>query len=43
MCDCDELEFEDFEAMLRTLSVKSPAPAAQVQLQPPVLQISAPK
>jgi hypothetical protein len=25
MCDCEELEFEDFEVMLSALSKKSPA------------------
>jgi hypothetical protein len=38
MCDCEELEFEDFEVMLTALSKKSPAPA-EAPLQAPVLQV----
>jgi hypothetical protein len=41
MCDCEELEFEDFEVMLSTLSKKSPAPAVEVLA--PVPQIIAAK
>lgn len=41
MCDCEELEFEDFEVMLTALSKKSPAPAVEVPLQAPVPQIVA--
>jgi hypothetical protein len=43
MCDCEELEFEDFEVMLTTLSKKTPAPAVEVTLQAPVLEVVAPK
>ena len=39
MCDCEELEFEDFEVMLAALSKKSPAPAQEVPLQAPILQV----
>jgi hypothetical protein len=38
MCDCEELEFEDFEVMLTALSKKSPAPAMEATLQAPVPQ-----
>jgi hypothetical protein len=41
MCDCEELEFEDFEVMLATLSKKSPAPAVEVPLEVPLLQVVA--
>ena len=29
MCDCEELEFEDFEVMLAALSNKTPAPTLE--------------
>ena len=41
MCDCEELEFEDFEVMLSALSKKSLAPAAEAPV--PVPQIVASK
>lgn len=37
MCDCEELEFEDFEVMLFALSKKSPSLA--VEAPAPVPQI----
>jgi hypothetical protein len=43
MCDCEELEFEDFQVMLAALSKKSPAPAMEAPLEAPVLQVVAPK
>ncbi len=43
MCDCEELEFEDFEAMLVTLSRKSPPPAVEAAPEAPMIQLSAPK
>jgi len=39
MCDCDELEFEDFEVMLTALSEKSPSPSVEAPLQATVPQI----
>jgi len=41
MCDCEELEFEDFEVMLTTLSKKSPVSAVEVPPQAPLPQIVA--
>lgn len=43
MCDCEELEFEDFEVMLTALSKKSSAIAAEAPLQAPVIRVAAPK
>jgi hypothetical protein len=43
MCDCEELEFEDFEVMLTALSKKSPAPAVEAPLEAPLPQIVAVK
>jgi hypothetical protein len=43
MCDCEELEFEDFEVMLTALSKKSPAPEVEAPLLAPVPQIVAAK
>jgi hypothetical protein len=40
MCDCEELEFEDFEVMLTAMSKKSP-PAVEEPLQAPVPQVVA--
>jgi hypothetical protein len=37
MCDCEELEFEDFQEMLAELSK---APAAKVPVEPPVIQVA---
>jgi hypothetical protein len=37
MCDCEELEFEDFEVMLAALSKRSPAPT--VEALAPVPQV----
>jgi hypothetical protein len=37
MCDCEELEFEDFEVMLSAISKRSTAPA--VEAPAPVPQI----
>lgn len=39
MCDCEELEFEDFEVMLTAMSKKSPPPAVEEPLQAPVPQV----
>jgi hypothetical protein len=36
MCDCEELEFEDFETILAALSQKQPSPAVEVPVQAPV-------
>jgi hypothetical protein len=36
MCDCEELEFEDFEVMLAALSKKQPGPSVEVAVQAPV-------
>lgn len=36
MCDCEELEFEDFQAMLSELSKRAEAPSASVPLQVPI-------
>ena len=43
MCDCDELEFEDFEVILTTLSKKSAVSEVEVPLQATVLQVAARK
>ena len=40
MCDCEELEFEDFEVILTALSKKSPDSEMQALPQAPLLQIS---
>ncbi len=36
MCDCEELEFEDFEYVLAALSKKQPGPAQEEPVQAPV-------
>ncbi len=36
MCDCEELEFEDFEYMIATLSKKVSDPAVEEPLQAPI-------
>jgi len=36
MCDCEELEMEDFEYMIASLSKKVEAPPAEEPLQVPV-------
>lgn len=41
MCDCEELEFEDFEVMLEAIS-KARA-AEQAPLEAPVIQVAARK
>ncbi len=41
MCDCEELEFEDFQVMLAALS-KAPD-TEQVPLEAPLIQAAAPK
>jgi hypothetical protein len=41
MCDCEELEFEDFEVMLTAMSKKSPAATMEAPLQVPVPQVVA--
>jgi hypothetical protein len=38
MCDCEELEFEDFEVMLASISKMSAAPESQAPLEVPVIQ-----
>jgi len=43
MCDCEELEFEDFEVMLTALSRRSPPLAAEAPLEAPVLTVVAAK
>jgi hypothetical protein len=43
MCDCEELEFEDFEYMLAALSSRSPAPTVEAPVPAPVPQIVAAK
>jgi hypothetical protein len=43
MCDCEELEFEDFEVMLTALSKKSPPLAAEAPPEAPVLMEMAAK
>jgi hypothetical protein len=40
MCDCEELEFEDFEVMLAALSKKSPAPMVQAPLLVPQVVVA---
>lgn len=36
MCDCEELEFEDFEVMLTALSKKAPAAVAETPVEAPM-------
>jgi hypothetical protein len=43
MCDCEELELEDFEALLAAISRKSAATTAQPPSLAPVIQVAAPK
>ncbi len=43
MCDCEELEFEDFEVMLTAMSKKTSSPEAEAPLQALVPQIVAVK
>jgi hypothetical protein len=39
MCDCEELEFEDFEVILAALSRKEGAPA-EGPLQAPIIRVA---
>jgi hypothetical protein len=39
MCDCEELEFEDFEMMLVTLSMKSPVQTVELPVEAAIPQI----
>jgi hypothetical protein len=41
MCDCEELELEDFEVMLSAISKRSTAPAVEAPV--PVAQLVAAK
>jgi hypothetical protein len=41
MCDCEELEMEDFEYMIAALSKKSPAQTVEEPLQAPVPLVAA--
>jgi hypothetical protein len=43
MCDCDEMEFEDFEIRLTAMSQKLPEATTEAPLLVPVLRVSAPK
>jgi hypothetical protein len=40
MCDCEELEFEDFEVMLSAISKMKAAPAAEVPAPIPQLVVA---
>ena len=40
MCDCEELEFEDFEAILTTLSKKSASPVTEAPIEVLLVQVS---
>ncbi len=40
MCDCEELEFEDFEVMLSAISKRSAAPAAEAPAPIPQLVVA---
>jgi len=41
MCDCEELEMEDFEYMIASLSKRSPNPQVEEPLQAPVPLVAA--
>jgi len=41
MCDCEELEMEDFEYMIAALSKKSPTQQVEAQPQAPVPLVAA--
>jgi len=41
MCDCEELEMEDFEYMIAALSKRSPTPQVEEPLQAPVPLVAA--
>jgi hypothetical protein len=41
MCDCEELEFEDFQVMLAALS--KPTTTEKAPLEAPLIQVAAPK
>jgi hypothetical protein len=43
MCDCEEMEYEDFELMLVSLSKKLPATGVEAPVQAPLLQVVSPK
>jgi len=40
MCDCEELEFEDFEVILSAISKRSPAPAVEEPAPVPQLVVA---
>jgi len=40
MCDCEELEFEDFEVMLSAISKRSAAPVAEAPSPVPQLVVA---
>lgn len=40
MCDCEELEFEDFEVMLSAISKRSAAPVAEAPAPVPQLVVA---
>ena len=40
MCDCEELEFEDFEVMLSAISRKSGVPVV-VPVEAPLIRVAA--
>ena len=43
MCDCEELEYEDFETMLNVISKLPQAKAAEEPVQAPLIKVSARK
>lgn len=40
MCDCEELELEDFETILTAISKASPTPGTQAPLEVPMIRTS---
>jgi len=43
MCDCEELEFEDFQVMLAAMSRKSSVPETGAPVEAPLILAAAPK
>jgi hypothetical protein len=41
MCDCEELEYEDFQYMIETLSKKTPVQVSGEPLQAPIPLVAA--